>query len=132
MTIRDDLPDESRESRLLAVRSLTRKSRLPRPPRDSEFSSVHYALKILPCTLRPPPPPRRIRAFPDSLHADRIGHGRSIKFAPVNRPGAPSLLRSQSHFRIPAVVHFRSVRSSRQREHTRGRQRIASKYSSCA
>ena len=56
--------------------------------------------------------PYRVRAFPDSLYADRIGHGRSIEFAPVNRQ-LTSLLHTRSHFRIsnPAAVHFRSIRS---------------------
>ena len=75
--------------------------------------------------------PYRVRAFPDSLYADRIGHGRSIEFAPVNRQ-LTSLLHTRSHFRIsnPAAVHFRSIRSGN--ENTYGDAEVPCQNTRCA
>lgn len=58
---------------------------------------------------------------------DRIGHGRSIEFAPANR-GSPTPTPRESRSRIPAGVHFRSARPEDEKDaRTHIRQRRVSR-----
>ena len=126
-------PIESCESnRLSAVSSLIRKirkshsPRLAVSPRRGELRFENLVLRVAGGES-----PYRIRAFPDSLHTDRIGHGRSNEFAPVNRQ-LTSLLHTRSHFRIPnpAAVHFRSIRTGN--ENTYGDTEVPCQNTRCA
>lgn len=79
----------------------------PMNPEGTASSSSPSRAKVTLAAATPAPPWRvtpwnswsercRTRAaIPGSLHEDRIGHGRSIEFTPVNRPDVPSLLRSR-------------------------------------